>query len=498
MTEQTVQGELLPSDARRTRRAQVYSFKQLHYYHIPAPYYDIVSTCHNSRVGHFGVEPTIDLVKLYLEKNIDKYKDLVWHSMRKDITHFIKFCPTCQVNSIHRLRIETKKYTTSKFGVLKNLCIDAIFVPESKSLYKYILVIVCACTRYVQLHPIRDLSAASAATILMSHMYTYGVPVEICTDNASQFQGVFQEMLDLLTIYGYKVQAYSHQENGIVERANQEVLRHLRNVLFDTKVRDEWDKHLKLTESIMNAHINKSTGIAPVDVVFAGQVDLNAGHLFPPMGHPLQQPLSEYMEKVISYQENVLRIIYKNQEETDMFHLAKNLGTSSTDFPINSFVTAAYENEEHRPPTKLHNRRRGPFRVVRKTVREEGDVYTCVDLVTHKEEDFHVKFLSPFNYDSIHTNLLDVATTERNLFIVEEVLNHRWKDPALASKGQKGKTASNLQLYIKWKYYETPEWNEYNEPSIKKVGLVIDYLRSHQLTYLIPYNFRPQKHARSH
>jgi hypothetical protein len=134
---------------------------------------------------------------------------------------------------------------------------------------------------------------------------------------------------------------------------------------------------------------------------------------------------------------------------------------------------------------------------VRKLSRAEGDVYTCVDLITHKEEDFHVKFLSPFNYDPIHTNLVDVATTERNLFVVEEVLGHRWKDIALANKGQKGQKASNLQLFIKWKYYDSPEWNEYDEPSIKKVGLIQEYLRQQQLTHLIPYPLRPKKRARN-
>ena len=34
--------------------------------------------------------------------------------------------------------------------------------------------------------------------------------------------------------------AYSSEENGIVERANQDVLRHLRSLLFDSRVHDKW------------------------------------------------------------------------------------------------------------------------------------------------------------------------------------------------------------------------------------------------------------------
>ena len=43
-----------------------------------------------------------------------------------------------------------------------------------------------------------------------------------------------------------------------------------------------------------------------------------------------------------------------------MFHMNKKVINSITEFPLNSYVTASYENDEHRPPTKLHNKRRGP------------------------------------------------------------------------------------------------------------------------------------------
>ena len=471
------------------------SYEERSYYHIPTEFYQIISSCHNSTVGHFGVEPTISLVTKLIHDNPEKFKDLKWMSLRKDVDSFVKHCPTCQLNKIHRLRVETKKYTTSKFGVLKNLSIDAIYMPNSKSLFKYILVIIDSCTRYVQLHPMRDLSAASAAQLLMKHMRTYGTPNEICTDNASQFQSVFEELLQILRINNYKIQAYSHQENSIVERANQEVERHLRNVMFDKKVIDEWPEYLPLVEQILNSHINKSTGVATVDIIFAGQVDLNRGLLFPPTLHPKEQPLSTYMEKLLENQERILQLMYKSQKAKDMFHVARNSATNITDFPVNSYVTAAYENDEHRPPSKIHNRRRGPFKVLKKTERAEGDVYTCVDLITHKEYDFHVKLLTEFYYDPVHTDLIEVATTERQTFIVDQVIGHGWIDEEFAESA-KGRCPSNLKLHIKWRGYEIPEWNKYDEPSIKKVQKVIDYLTDHKLLHLVPHKLRAHQRKR--
>jgi hypothetical protein len=57
------------------------------------------------------------------------------------------------------------------------------------------------------------------------------------------------------------VTAYSSEENGIVERANEEVLRHLRALLFDSGVHDKWSfEQLPLVQRIMNTVEKTSTG----------------------------------------------------------------------------------------------------------------------------------------------------------------------------------------------------------------------------------------------
>ena len=102
-------------------------------------------------------------------------------------------------------------------------------------------------------------------------------------------------------------------------------------------------------------------------------------------------------------------------------------------------------------------------------------MYTCKDLVTHKEHDFHVKMLHPFHYDVLRTNVEEVATVEKHYFTVEKVISHKWIDPELAITS-KGRNANNLLLELKWVGCDKLEWNRYNEPSIKKVQEVINYL----------------------
>ena len=47
--------------------------------------------------------------------------------------------------------------------------------------------------------------------------------------------------------------AYSKEENAIVERANKEVLRHLKAMIYDTSIKEQWCDILPLVQRIMNA-----------------------------------------------------------------------------------------------------------------------------------------------------------------------------------------------------------------------------------------------------
>ena len=76
--------------------------------HIPTEYYNIISACHNSDVGHWGIEETITKVKEYLERHKYKFKDLVWTTLRKDVDNIIKRCPCCQLNRDLKFQINTK------------------------------------------------------------------------------------------------------------------------------------------------------------------------------------------------------------------------------------------------------------------------------------------------------------------------------------------------------------------------------------------------------
>ena len=104
-------------------------------------------------------------------------------------------------------------------------------------------------------------SISSSIQYYHRHVYTVRrtlAPLEIVTDFCSQF------MNQLLTYFyaesgirHHTMISYSKEEHGIVERANKEVNRHIRNVLFDKGDFKNWSRLLCMTERVLNTSVKQ-------------------------------------------------------------------------------------------------------------------------------------------------------------------------------------------------------------------------------------------------
>ena len=203
-------------------------------YTIPAPHYDVLRKIHNSQVGHWKIQHTVNRVNTYLAKNpaiAAKLSNWTPAGIRRDATAFIQKCPCCQKMDPICREIITHPYVTSTWGIFDNIAIDTIMgLPETPEGHKNLLVIIDTFSRYIELFPMKELTAIATTAHLREWMNRYGRPLNILTDNASQFQDVFAATLKNIGIHSNKTHPYSHQENSIVERANRDILRHLRNI----------------------------------------------------------------------------------------------------------------------------------------------------------------------------------------------------------------------------------------------------------------------------
>jgi transposase InsO family protein len=101
-------------------------------------------------------------------------------------------------------------------------------------------------------------------------------------DRGSQFiNSLIEELARRINIQPVVPNPYSKQENGRGERANKEVMRHLRDLLYYRCIRYNWHMMMPLVRQIMNStkHIT-TTKFSPVESLFAGASRVNHSRVF--------------------------------------------------------------------------------------------------------------------------------------------------------------------------------------------------------------------------
>ena len=235
-------------------------------FHIPSKIFNVISEVHNTKVGHHGLH--------MCKKRLKDKGHVITDRM---ITQFIRQCPCCQVMNRLRIPIKTHPFTCASYNPFEVIHLDHIgpLKTDDKG-HQYILVLIDAFSRWVELFPTTSVSAYETASCLFQHFGRFGTPSAIHTDRGTAFHNELVEELTRLAGTDQSLStAYSKEENGIVERANQEVLRHLTAILFDTRVSNAWSyEQLPMVQRIMNTVEKTSTGVTPAELVLTNSIRL--------------------------------------------------------------------------------------------------------------------------------------------------------------------------------------------------------------------------------
>ena len=252
-----------------------------------------------------------------------------------------------------------------------------------------------------------------------------------------------------------------------MERANKEVMRHLRAILLDKNIVDEWSILLPLVQRIMNASVHSAIGVSPAQVIFGNAITLDKGIFIP---HDKKRngtvTVSEWAENMLNKQAKIIQIAKGMQESTDDFTIAQK-SAERTEYPVNSYVLMQYRD---RPPSKFHSNWAGPLRVVG----NKQNTYTLQDLVTGKLKDVHITQLKEFQYDMMETDPRDIARKEKQEFVVEKVLQHRGNP----------KKRGTMEFLVQWLNYPGEDsWTEWE--NIRDNSELNKYLYNNKLKMLL-------------
>ena len=130
--------------------------------------------------------------------------------MRKDIKNFIKSCAKCQklnyTGAKHKAPIQPMDMDLS-LRPFQKIAIDIIgpMAIVSNRGHRFALTIIDMCSRWMEVIPIKVITAETICYALLSVFTRFGFPETILSDNGSQFRSqmtlAFTKLLEITQIF---------------------------------------------------------------------------------------------------------------------------------------------------------------------------------------------------------------------------------------------------------------------------------------------------------
>lgn len=369
---------------------------------------ELLGRCHNEIVGHFGLSVT----KQNLESLLQEQNKSWDGNINKDVNDYIKSCSTCQKFTNHKQTSDHQKFSTKVQTIFEQFEIDHITgLPIDADGNQYLLVIMDNFSRFTGLFPCKTLTAEEAVGKLLIFISFLGIiPKRIHSDQGKAFTSkFFQEFLEIMKITPKFSMEYNHQQNGLIERRNKEVLRHLRNIVFDRNVINYWSYYVPFVQRILNnIKIKELQDLSPTELIFGihsqDSIELkkssNYGDIYNNLSS-IQKVILQTVNSVELQQPNVI-----NQE-----------------YPVDSLVLAYNPDRPH--ASKLKPIWKGPFKII--SYNNEYGVYTVLDesnsLSKENEINYHSSHLKAYNSDRT-PNINEIAGKDYDETVVDKISAH--------------------------------------------------------------------------
>ena len=152
-----------------------------------------------------------------------------------------------------------------------NYSADLLFLPETDTGFKYLLVVVDLATDLFDIEPLPGKKAASVLTAfkkMFRRQYIKKPKASVSVDDGSEFKGEFAKYLTDQSIFKKTAVPGRHTQNSTVESLNRQLGR-LFNEYMNSKeietedVYKEWDNVIKIVRKELNKYRKKTLPVNP-------------------------------------------------------------------------------------------------------------------------------------------------------------------------------------------------------------------------------------------
>ncbi|CAD6952494.1 unnamed protein product [Tilletia caries] len=158
--------------------------------------------------GHKGVLTTARILE-------ERY---FWKKLLLDVREWIKTCDSCQRREKGHKEVEIRP--TIAPGPWQRIGLDITYLPKALG-QRYLVVARDDLSGWVEARALRHKSSRSVARFLVKDVFTrHGLPIQVTTDQGTEFKGVVDELLNKYKIDITRTSVYNPRANGAVERGH--------------------------------------------------------------------------------------------------------------------------------------------------------------------------------------------------------------------------------------------------------------------------------------
>ena len=239
----------------------------------------------------------------------------------------------------------------------------------------HLIVIVDFFKKYVWGMVAKDYSAKSVATALFVFYCTFGVYDEVWSDSGSNILSDVVEQLNKWLQVSHVVALVDRHQTCGVEGSNKQILRHLRTIVYDERVKSRWSDPtvLCLVFFVLNDQVNSETGVRPLDAMF-GSAD---GPYLKLPADALPADITNEWVVALDQDLKTIRSISADYQRTLVTkRTAETPEETQNRFQPGDIVF--WERDKTKPlPTKMNAPFKGPYEVIEQT----RNIVMCKHLV---------------------------------------------------------------------------------------------------------------------
>ena len=213
--------------------------------------------------GHLGINKTRDRIR----------RQFWFPKFDQIISQYVNSCPQCQITARnekkHRAPLIKVPVIEQPMSVITMDFVGP--VAPTKSGKKYMLILVCEHSKYVEAIPMASMRAQLVCEKLVEFWSRFGISKEIRSDQGRSFVSELVTGLEKLvgcvpTIHS----SYAHHTSGTAERAIQTLKHMMKKFMIDKPA--DWDKKLNYLLFSLREVKHATTGLSPNSLVYGREL----------------------------------------------------------------------------------------------------------------------------------------------------------------------------------------------------------------------------------